>query len=111
MDGAAEHQRAKLGETGQGRHVGQRRAFQVQAADIAPQAGQIARGHDALDVQPRYLNTHIGYGVTPSPPGVADDSLALPMGLAVSSDGAELYVAAYGSNKVAILDTAALEPI
>ncbi len=58
---------------------------------------------------PRHLNTHINYSVVPSPKSVAQKSLAIPLGMAVSSDGATLYVSAFGSSKVGIVDTTALE--
>jgi len=64
---------------------------------------------DALGVRPRHLNKHIPYGVSPVPPGVADASLATPMGIAVSSDGSTLYVAALGSNAVGVFDVDQLE--
>jgi DNA-binding beta-propeller fold protein YncE len=35
--------------------------------------------------------------------------LSTPLGMAVSSDGARLYVAAFGSSKIGVLNTAALE--
>jgi DNA-binding beta-propeller fold protein YncE len=60
-------------------------------------------------VTPRHLNKHINYAVVPSPPGVEDDSLAIPTGMAVTSDGATLYVAAFGSSKIGVFDTAQLE--
>jgi YVTN family beta-propeller protein len=58
---------------------------------------------------PRHLNKHIDYAVVPSPAGVKDKSLATPAGMAVSSDGATLYVAAFGSSKVGVFSTAQLE--
>lgn len=64
---------------------------------------------DATGVHPRHLNKHIDYAMSPAPAGVSANSLSLPMGMAVSADGATLYVAAFGSNKVAFLDTALLE--
>ncbi len=60
-------------------------------------------------VQPRSLNTHIDYGVVPSPAGVADASLATPLGMAVDAAGTTLYVAAFGSDVVGVVDVAALE--
>ena len=62
-------------------------------------------------VTPRHLNKHIDYTTCCSP--IPNDenarSLALPTGMAVSSDGATLYVAALGSSKVGVYQTAALE--
>jgi DNA-binding beta-propeller fold protein YncE len=64
---------------------------------------------DGTSVIPRHLNKHIDYDVVPSPPGVASNSLATPMQMAVTSDGATLYLAAFGSSKVGVFSTAALE--
>jgi YVTN family beta-propeller protein len=61
------------------------------------------------NVTPRHLNKHIDYDVVPSPPGTKERSVATPLGMAVSSDGATLYVAGFGSNGVAVYDTAELE--
>lgn len=61
------------------------------------------------NVLPRHLNKHIDYSVLPAPAGTADHSLATPVEMAVSSDGTTLYVAAFGSSKVGVFDTAALE--
>lgn len=60
-------------------------------------------------VVPRHLNPHVDYRVVPSPPGVKERSLAMPLGMAVSGDGATLWVEAFGSGVVAALDLAALE--
>ena len=59
-------------------------------------------------VSPRRLNGHVDYARVPSPKGTADASLATPVAIAVSADGATTYVAAYGSGKVGVLDTRAL---
>jgi YVTN family beta-propeller protein len=64
---------------------------------------------DGVNVLPRHLNKHIPYGVQPAPGGVKSASLATPTGMAVSDDGLTLYVAAFGSGKVGIFDTAMLE--
>ncbi len=60
-------------------------------------------------VKPRHLNKHIDYATRPAPAGVKDHSLSTPVDLAVSADGATLYVAAFGSGKVGVLPTAELE--
>jgi DNA-binding beta-propeller fold protein YncE len=60
-------------------------------------------------VTPRHLNKHIDYDVVPSPPGTAEKSLATPLEMAVTSNGATLYVAAFGSSKIGVFSTAALE--
>jgi DNA-binding beta-propeller fold protein YncE len=62
-------------------------------------------------VTPRHLNKHIDYSTCCA--AVPNDenakSLAIPTGMAVSSDGRTLYVAALGSNKIGVYDTSALE--
>jgi len=80
--------------------------------------GSTVRGHFAesritvIDntVKPRHLNKHINYNVCCAN-NAAEKAAALaqPMGMAVSSDGKTLYVTAFGSNKIGILDTAKLE--
>ena len=60
-------------------------------------------------VTPRRINPHIDYSVVPSPGGTSAKSLATPLGMAVSSNGATIYVAAFGSSKVGVLDAAQLE--
>jgi YVTN family beta-propeller protein len=60
-------------------------------------------------VTPRHLNKHINYAVRPAPAGVSDKSLATPNAMAVSSNGATLYVAAFGSSKVGVFNTTQLE--
>jgi DNA-binding beta-propeller fold protein YncE len=83
-------------------------------------AGHTVRGHhnenritviDGTSVRPRHLNKHIDYSLCCAPVPNAENalSLALPMGMAVSSDGRTLYVAAMGSSKVGVFDTQALE--
>jgi DNA-binding beta-propeller fold protein YncE len=62
-------------------------------------------------VTPRHLNKHIDYSTCCAalPNDENSRSLAIPTGMVVSSDGQTLYVAALGSSKVGIYDTAALE--
>lgn len=60
-------------------------------------------------VTPRHLNKHINYSIVPSLPGVSDNSLATPKGMAVTSDGNTLYVVAKGSGKIGVFDTSELE--
>ena len=64
---------------------------------------------DGAAVEPRHLNKHIDYAVVPSPAGVKERSLATPLGLAVSGDGATLYVCAFGSSAIGVFATAELE--
>ena len=83
-------------------------------------AGSSLRGHlhesritvlGAGAVTPRHLNKHIDYDVccAPIPNAEGEKSLAQPLGMSVSSDGATLYVAAFGSSKLGVYSTAALE--
>ena len=60
-------------------------------------------------VVPRHLNKHIDYALHPSPDGTAEKSLATPTDMAISRDGKTLYVAAFGSAKIGVFDTAELE--
>jgi YVTN family beta-propeller protein len=64
-------------------------------------------------VTPRHLNKHIDYTKLANEPGfdptIKNHSLSTPLGMAVSSDGARLYIAAFGSSKIGVLNTAALE--
>ena len=64
---------------------------------------------DGASVTPRHLNKHIDYSVRPALPATRADSLATPMGMAITPDGATLYVSAFGSAKIGRFDTAALE--
>ena len=82
--------------------------------------GSSVRGHtaesrvtllDGQSVEPRHLNKHIDFSscCAPVPNAESEKSLAQPMGMAVSSDGQTLYVAAFGSSKIGIFDTAEIE--
>jgi DNA-binding beta-propeller fold protein YncE len=64
---------------------------------------------DGSSVTPRHLNKHIDYTTSPAPAGTKEKSLATPLGMAISSDGGTLYLAAFGSAKIGIFNTAALE--
>jgi YVTN family beta-propeller protein len=66
---------------------------------------------DGGTVTPRHLNKHIDYTscCAALPNAENDTSLAFPLGMAISSDGATLYVAGFGSSKIGIYDTADLE--
>ncbi|HEV3032618.1 MAG TPA: hypothetical protein VG319_13310 [Polyangia bacterium] len=59
-------------------------------------------------VTPRHLNKHIDF-TQEGTPAEAAKSLAFPTGMAVSGDGATLYVAALGSSKVGVFSTRQLE--
>jgi len=58
---------------------------------------------------PLHLNKHINYDLVPSLPTVKENSLAIPMGMAISSNGATLYVAAFGSSKIGLFNTSELD--
>jgi YVTN family beta-propeller protein len=64
-------------------------------------------------VTPRHLNKHIDYSTLANESGfdptTKNHSLSTPLGMAVSNDGTRLYIAAFGSNKIGVLNTAALE--
>jgi YVTN family beta-propeller protein len=66
---------------------------------------------DGASVLPRHLNKHVDYTTccAPIPNAENDDSLGFPLGMAVSSDGATLYVAGFGSSEVGVYNTAQLE--
>ena len=84
-------------------------------------AGHSVRGHlhesritvlgGGGGVAPRHLNKHIDYAscCAPVPNAESVRSLALPQSMAVTSNGATLYVAAMGSGKIGVFDTAELE--
>jgi DNA-binding beta-propeller fold protein YncE len=83
-------------------------------------AGSSLRGHlhesrisvlSSSGVTARHLNKHVDYGTCCAPiPNLENEkSLAQPLGMAITSDGATLYVAAFGSSKLGVYSTAALE--
>jgi DNA-binding beta-propeller fold protein YncE len=83
-------------------------------------AGSSVRGHltesrisvlSPGTVAARHLNKHIDYAhcCAALPNDKNARSLAFPQGMAVSGDGATLYVAAFGSSKVGVFHTAQLE--
>ena len=74
-------------------------------ANLAQSHITVVTGTTPLDV---HLNPHITYGA-PGFPAEVEQSLAFPVSLAVSGDGATVYVAAFGSGKVGILDASDLE--
>jgi len=53
---------------------------------------------------PRHLNSHINYGAPSGNAGERAMSLCIPLDIAISGDGQEVYVAGFGSRKVAVLD-------
>jgi YVTN family beta-propeller protein len=84
-------------------------------------AGHTVQGHLAethvtiisgTTVAPRHLNKHIDYGKLAGQPGfdatAKDHSLATPLDMAVTQNGATLFVAAFGSSKIGVFDTTQL---
>ncbi|MRG93763.1 hypothetical protein GF068_17860 [Polyangium spumosum] len=83
-------------------------------------AGSTVRGHlhearisvlgDGT-VSPRHLNKHIDYNAPPAPlPNPTNEkSLSTPLEMAITQNGQKLYVAAHGSSKIGVFDTAQLE--
>jgi DNA-binding beta-propeller fold protein YncE/mono/diheme cytochrome c family protein len=95
---------------------------QVRFEDPQRTAGHSVTGHLAeaditvitgSTVSPIHLNKQINYALLPGDPGFdvtqQQHSLSTPLGLAVSDDGRTLYVAAFGSSKIGVFDTASLE--
>ncbi len=64
---------------------------------------------DGGSVTSRHLNKHINYSVVPAPAGIKENSLSSPLGMAITGDGQTLYLAAFGSGKIAVFDTTRLE--
>jgi len=64
---------------------------------------------DAAGVSARLLNRHIDFTNPVGSPAERSLSVSTPLGMAVSGDGTTLYLAAFGSDKIAIFDTAELE--
>ncbi len=64
-------------------------------------------------VTPRHLNKHIDYGKLAGDPGfdptAKNHSLSTPLDMAVTGDGQTLFVAAFGSSKIGVFNTSALE--
>jgi DNA-binding beta-propeller fold protein YncE len=63
--------------------------------------------------QPRHLNKHIDYTKLAGDPGfdptAKNHSLSTPLEMAVTNDGRTLFLAAFGSSRIGVFDTAALE--
>ncbi len=58
-------------------------------------------------VTPVHINPHIDYAQPGGDPAVISRSLAFPLGMEFTADGSILYVAAFGSRKIAVLDAQA----
>ena len=72
----------------------------VQVSVIDPDTGSVRK---------RHLNRHIDYSVLKAPAEVREHSLSTPLELQVSADGARLYLAALGSDRIGVFATADLE--
>jgi DNA-binding beta-propeller fold protein YncE len=85
-------------------------------------AGHTVQGHLAEsritvisngNVAPRHLNKHIDYSKLAGAPGfdatAKTHSLSMPTGVAVSSDGKTMYVAAFGSSRIGVFSTSEIE--
>ena len=60
-------------------------------------------------VAPRNLNQHVDHSLPSATDSQRALSMAQPLGMAVTSDGSTLYVAGFGSQKIAAYDTTELE--
>ncbi len=85
-------------------------------------AGHTVQGHLAearitvisgSTVTPHHLNQHLDYTRLAGSPGfdltAKSHSLSMPLDMKISSDGSTLYVAAFGSSKIGVFNTTALE--
>src|SRR5262249_11759130 len=59
---------------------------------------------DSSVATPVHLNPHIDYATSPGSSAEVEESLALPLGMAFSADEQTLFVAAFGSGKIGVLD-------
>ncbi len=66
-------------------------------------------GSAANSVALRHLNKHLDYRVRPAAASSKAHSLSMPLDMAITANGATLFVAAFGSGKVGVFPTAALE--
>jgi len=90
----------------------------VRFSGPATRASTTVRGHvteqqitviDAGNPLPRILNKHIDRSSQTGSAAERSISLSTPLGMAITSDGESLYVAAFGSGRIAIYATSALE--
>src|SRR5262249_7591460 len=84
--------------------------------------GSTVQGHPAetrisiisgQSVTPRHLNKHLDYTKLANNPAfdptARNHSLSTPLEMQVTSDGRTLFLAAFGSSKIGVFDTSALE--
>jgi DNA-binding beta-propeller fold protein YncE len=90
----------------------------IRFAGAGVHGGSTVRGHVAESritvlggggAAPRHLNKHVSYASSPGPLAETSKSLAIPLDMAVTGDGATLYVAAFGSSKIGVFATSELE--
>ena len=89
----------------------------VRFSGVASRAATSVRGRvadqrisiiDPLGVRPRRLNKHVDFANPTGTPQERDLSLSTPLDMAITADGATLYVAAFGSSKIGVFDTTEL---
>jgi DNA-binding beta-propeller fold protein YncE len=70
----------------------------------------VLTGAPSASVEARHLNKHLDYSLLQQDldPNASQHSLATPLQMAISSQGT-LYVAAFGSGRIGVFDTSALE--
>src|SRR4029077_2976837 len=92
------------GSTVQG-HLAESRVTGIETPNTTNPAG--------TNVKPRHLNKHLNYAILANEPGFDATaklhSLATPVGMAINSLGTTLYVAAFGSSRIGVFPTVALE--
>ena len=90
----------------------------IRFAGSPDEARSTVRGHltdqqitviDNGNVRPRQLNKHVDFASQSGTAAERDLSLSTPLGMAISADGQDLYVTAFGSTKIAVYATADLE--
>lgn len=64
---------------------------------------------DGENVKPRHLNKHLDHTQAGANEEQRNLSIAQPLGMAVSADGSTLYVAGFGSEKIAVYNTTELD--
>ena len=58
----------------------------------------------AATASPKHINAHINYSIASGSPGERAQSICIPTDVTVSSSGNEVYVAGFGSRKIAVLN-------
>jgi len=76
------------------------RLHEARVTVIDPAAGSVV---------PQHLNKHIAYEKVSTSERQRDRSLSMPVGIEVSADGKTTYIAAKGSDRIAVMDARKLE--